>query len=63
MVTISKQEQAWQAESDARTMAEYQAILADRARMGRAIKAANKQASDLSKRATAMRKAASIKKK
>ena len=56
-----KQEQQWQAEDDARTMARYQEILSDKARMGRAIKEANKQAQDLNKRATAMRNAASMK--
>ena len=35
---ISKKEkQQWQAEDDARTMAKYQEILGDKARMGRAI--------------------------
>lgn len=63
MITNKRQEQQWQAESDALTMAEYQAILANKARMGRAIKAANKQALDLSKRASAMKRAASIRKK
>ena len=57
----SKQEQQWQAEDDARTMARYQEILGDKPRMNRAIKEANRQASDLNKRATAMRNAASIK--
>ena len=56
-----KQEQQWQAESDARTMAQYQEILSDKARMSRAIKEANKQAQDLNKRASAMRSAAHIK--
>lgn len=56
-----KQEQQWQAEDDARTMARYQEIISDKARMGRAIKEANKQASDLSRRASAMKSAASIK--
>lgn len=50
----SKQEQKWQAECDARTMAEYQEILGDRQRMNRAIKVAKTQAADLNKRAAAM---------
>lgn len=53
-------EAQWQAESDARTMATYQEIISDKARMNRAIKEANKQAKDLSKRANAMQSAAKI---
>ena len=60
MVTKSD-EQKWQAESDARTMAQYQEILADRARMQRAMKEAKKQASDLEKRTAAMKAAAGSK--
>ena len=60
MIT-KKQEQQWQAQEDAMTMARYQEIISDKARMGRAIKEANKQASDLDKRASAMKSAASIK--
>ena len=56
-----KQEQQWQAESDAHTMAQYQEILSDKARMSRAIKEANKQAQDLNRRANAMRSAANTK--
>ena len=56
-----KQEQQWQAEDDARTMARYQEILSDKARMGRAIKEANKQAQDLTKRASVMKSAAKVK--
>lgn len=58
---MSKQDLQWQAESDASTMARYQEIISDKARMGRAIKEANRQAADLNKRATAMKSAASIK--
>lgn len=58
-MTDKKRELQWQAEDDARTMAQYQEILQDKARMGRAIKEANKQAQELNKRATAMRNAAS----
>lgn len=56
---IKKSEELkWQAEDDARTMARYQEILADKARMNRAIKEAKKQADDLQKRANAMNTAA-----
>lgn len=58
---MTKQDLQWQAESDASTMARYQEILQDKARMNRAIKEANKQAQDLNKRANAMRSAAKIK--
>ena len=61
MATTSKQEQQWQAESDARTMAQYQEILSDKARMNRAIKEAKKQANDLQKRTNAMQNAAKVK--
>lgn len=61
---ISKsQEQKWQAEEDARTMARYQEILNDKARMRRAVKVAKEQASDLNKRAAAMNKVANTKTK
>ena len=58
---MSKQDLQWQAESDASTMARYQEIISDKARMNRAIKEANKQAQDLNKRANAMRSAANVK--
>lgn len=54
MAISKKQEQQWQAENDARTMAQYQEILGDKARMSRAIKVAKEQAKDLNKRANAM---------
>lgn len=61
MVMISKkQEQQWQAESDARTMAQYQEIMQDKARMNRAVKEAEKQARDLNKRASVMQSAARV---
>lgn len=56
-----KKEQRWQAESDAATMASYQEILGDKARMQRAIKVAKQQALDLSKRANAMQTVAKTK--
>jgi len=59
---VSKiQERRWQAEEDARTMARYQEILGDKARMGRAVRVARQQASDLNKRAMAMNKVANAK--
>jgi hypothetical protein len=61
MAISKKQEQQWQAQDDARVMAQYQEIINDKARMGRAIKEASKQASDLSKRANAMKNAANVK--
>ena len=58
MPVKSSDELRWQAESDARTMAQYQEILQDKARMNRAIKEANKQVADLQKRTNAMKAAA-----
>ena len=58
---MTKQDLQWQAESDASTMARYQEILSDKARMNRAIKEANRQAQDLNKRVAAMRSAAKVK--
>lgn len=60
---MSKQDLVWQAESDARTMAQYQEIMADKSRMGRAIKAAQKEANNLEKRASVMKAAANTKTK
>lgn len=53
-----RDEQKWQAESDASTMAAYQEIMGDKARMNRAIKVAEQRAKDLSKRAAAMQSVA-----
>lgn len=53
-----KDEQRWQAESDASIMATYQEILADKARMNRAIRVAKSKAQDLTKRANAMQSVA-----
>ena len=60
-MTKISDEQKWQAESDAHTMATYQEIISDKARMGRAIKVAQKQANDLTKRANAMQSVAKSK--
>ena len=54
-------EMKWQAESDASTMAIYQEIMNDKARMNRAIKVAKAKAADLSKRASAMQNVARTK--
>lgn len=51
----------WQAESDAQTMASYQEIMGDKARMNRAIKVAKSKAADLTKRASAMQNVARTK--
>lgn len=53
-----KEQQQWQAEEDARTMARYQEIMQDKSRMNRATKEAEKQARDLNKRASLMQNAA-----
>jgi ribosome biogenesis SPOUT family RNA methylase Rps3 len=57
MAKMSTQEQRWQAESDAETMARYQEIMGDNARKNRAIKAATQRATELTKRANAMKMA------
>lgn len=65
MVAIKKtrnsEELRWQAESDAQTMATYQEIMGDKARMSRAIKVAKSQAANLTKRANAMQNVAKTK--
>jgi hypothetical protein len=61
MAITKKQEQQWQAEDDARTMANYQEILSDKNRMNRAIRVAERQAKDLTKRANAMQSVARTK--
>lgn len=48
------EEQRWQAEEDASTMARYQEIMEDSSRMKRAIKVAQDRAKDLQKRASLM---------
>lgn len=53
-----KKELQWQAEDDARTMARYQEIMSDKARLKRATIAARKEATNLTKRANAMSAAA-----
>ena len=58
---MTKQDLQWQAESDASTMARYQEILRDKARMNRAIKEADRQAKDLNAMANAMQTVARTK--
>lgn len=60
MISKSKDLQ-WQAESDASTLAAYQEIIGDKARMNRAIKVAKTRAADLTKRANAMQSVAKTK--
>ena len=57
-VKMDKEEMMWRARQDAETMAQYQEIINDKARMNRAIEEASKQAKDMEKRATAMRNVA-----
>lgn len=59
--TRSSEELRLQAESDAQTMATYQEIMGDKARMNRAIKVARSQAADLTKRANALQNVAKTK--
>ncbi len=54
-------EREWQAQDDARIMAQYQEILNDKTRMSRALKEAQKQANEMQKRANAMKKVANKK--
>lgn len=51
---MAKSKNDWRAEMDAQTMAQYQEIISDKARMNKAIKIAQAQAKDLQKRATIM---------
>lgn len=61
MASQKRDELRWQAESDAQTMASYQEIMGDKARMNRAIKVAKFKAADLTKRASAMQNVAKTK--
>ena len=58
-----ERELQWRAEEDARVMAQYQEIMSDKSRLGRAVKTAQKQAKDLQKRTDIMKKVAKTKKK
>ena len=59
-VQMKKQEEQWQAESDARMLAQYQELLDDKPRLKRALKQAKKEEENLNKRAKAMARAANI---
>ena len=48
------EQQKWQAQDDAYTMARYQEIMADKARAQRAVKFVNNQAKAMQKQANAM---------
>ena len=61
MTSQKRDELRWQAESDAQTMASYQEIMGDKARMNKAIKVAKSKAKDLTKRASAMQSVAKTK--
>lgn len=61
MTSQKRDELRWQAENDAQTMASYQEIMGDKARMNRAIKVAKSKAADLTKRASAMQNVARTK--
>lgn len=63
MTTSSKLDAQWQAEADARTLANYQEILNDKVRLRRATVQAKKEAANLTKRANAMSYAARTRKK
>jgi hypothetical protein len=52
---LSVDEQRWQAEEDARTMARYQEIMSDTKRKSAAIAQAKQEAANLQKRANAMK--------
>lgn len=56
----AKQREQWQAEDDARIMAQYQEILDDKPRLRRAVKQAKKEEENLNKRAKAMGRAAGV---
>ena len=54
---INNMEKQWQAEEDARTLARYQEIMGDSKRKAAAFKQAKNQASELEKKANAMKMA------
>lgn len=63
LINASSSDKNWQAECDARTMAEYQAIISDKSRMKRAMAEAKRQADALSKQANAMKQVSNSKRK
>jgi hypothetical protein len=58
-----KQEKQWQAESDARILADAAKIRADKARANRAVKAARQMATDAAKTAKTVSKQAGVRRK
>lgn len=62
-VVKASMDNKWQAEYDAKTMAEYQAIISDKSRMKRAMAEAKRQADALSKQANAMKQVSNSKRK
>ena len=54
---MKKQEEQWQAESDARMLAQYQELMDDKPRLKRAMAQAKKEAENLKKRFNAMNRA------
>lgn len=56
-----REQQKYQAQDDAYTMARYHEIMADKGRARRAVQAAKQQASGMEKQAQAMRSAAKVK--
>ncbi|MCH3980726.1 MAG: hypothetical protein LKE41_02160 [Prevotella sp.] len=63
MANSKTMEQQRQAESDAMTMANYQEIISNKARLNRAIKVAKRKAKELSNRTSAMQTVARTKRK
>ena len=53
---MTEDELRWQAEDDVRTLERYNELINDKARLGRAMKAANKKVDDLQERARALGK-------
>lgn len=60
---MTEEQKRWQREDDAMTLARYQELLNDKARLNAAKKEAKKQAEELSKRATMLNKASRTNKK
>ena len=61
MASKKQEQQMYQAQDDAYTMARYQEIMSDKGRAARAIKVAKQQASNMQKQADAMQKVANTK--
>lgn len=55
-IKMTKDEQQWQAEDDARIIERYNEIINDKPRLNRAMKAAEKQVENLTERAKALNK-------